>query len=34
MRCYFHGAKWLLMMTGNNVTTVFFNRKEVKVNRG
>jgi len=30
MRRYFRGAKQLMVMIGNKVTTVFFNIKELK----
>jgi len=29
MRCYFHGVKQA-MMIGNKVTTVFFNKEELR----
>jgi len=29
MRCYFRGVKRVLMIIGNKVTTVFFNKEEI-----
>ncbi len=30
MRRYFHGVKLVQMMIGNKVTTVFFNKEELR----